>query len=112
MNFFSNLFQKDYSDINEDKLNEIIKNNKKTLILDVRSEEEFNQGHILGAINIPVNDLSFELDDILSHKDNDVIIYCRSGVRSVTAAHILNDNGFTKIYNLSGGIMSYKGELK
>lgn len=112
MNFFANLFSKKYENINGNKLNSIIKSNKNVLILDVRTPGEFKSGHIPKAKNIPVNELSSKINTLSSHKDEEVIIYCASGMRSSNASNILSKNGFNKIYNLSGGIGSYNNKLK
>ena len=111
MGFFSNMFgSKNYTNINNEQLQNIIKSNKNTLILDVRSPGEFRSGHIPNAKNIPVQELSSQIDDLDAYKDDDIIVYCASGGRSSSAVIILNDNGFNKVYNL-GGIGNYKGKL-
>lgn len=73
------------------------------LLLDVRTPEEFNQGYIEGALLIPVTELGQRLDEIEQYKDKPVLVYCRSGNRSVTASEILIDNGFTEVHNLLTG---------
>jgi rhodanese-related sulfurtransferase len=72
--------------------------------LDVRTPEEYAEGHIAGSININVNDESFELKalDTLD-KDRTVALYCRSGRRSKKAATILSDNGY-QVVELATGI--------
>ena len=84
---------KNYTDINNEYLQNIIKNNKNALILDVRTIEEFRSGHIPNAKNIPVQELSTKISNLDNYKNNDIIVYCRSGVRSSKAADILNKNG-------------------
>lgn len=100
-----------YKDISSTELNNIIKNNKDILLLDVRTKEEYNTMNIPNSINIPLNSLEYNLDDILSHTDKDIVIYCRSGKRSITAAYILNQNGFKHIYNLKQGIIGHLNYL-
>lgn len=112
MGFFSNIFKsKSYTNINNDDLENIIKNNKNTLILDVRSVGEFRSGHIPNAKNIPVQELSSKINNLDKYKDDDIVVYCASGGRSSSAANILSKNGFNKVYDL-GGIGNYKGKLK
>ncbi|MDY5210996.1 rhodanese-like domain-containing protein [Intestinibacter sp.] len=111
MGFFSDMFEnKNSNNINHEEFQNIIKNNKNTLVLDVRTIEEFRSGHIPNAKNIPVQELSTKISNLDNYKNNDIIVYCRSGVRSSKAADILNKNGFNKVYNL-GGIGNYKGKL-
>lgn len=112
MGFLSAIFKsKKYKNINNDELQQIIKNNKGALILDVRSLGEFRSGHIPKAKNIPVQEIKSRIFTLDSYKDDDVIVYCASGARSASAANILSKNGFNKVYNL-GGIGNYKGKLK
>ena len=83
-----------------------------TTIIDVRSLEEYESGHIKGAINIPVDTIKLEkLEQVIPSKDNNIIVYCRSGNRSRQAAQILIDLGYTNIYDL-GGISNWSGELE
>ena len=112
MGFLSSLFgSKKYKNINNEELQQIIKNNKDTLILDVRSLGEFRSGHIPKSKNIPVQELSSKVNTLESYKEDDIIVYCASGGRSASAANILAKSGFNKVYNL-GGIGNYKGKLK
>ena len=71
------------------------------LILDVRSPGEFSGGHIKGAINIPVDQLSANLSKLKS-KDQVIITCCASGMRSASARGILMQAGYTKVYNGGG----------
>jgi phage shock protein E len=77
-------------------------------IIDVRTKAEFQQGHIKGAINIPLNNLSNHYAKM--KKDAPVITCCASGVRSAQAKSILVANGFTQVYN-GGGWMSLRKKL-
>lgn len=73
------------------------------LLIDVRTPQEFSEGNIEGALLIPVDELSSRLDEIEAYKDKPVLVYCRSGNRSVTASNILIENGFTDVHNLLTG---------
>ena len=83
---------------------------KKTpgLLLDVRTKEEYQKGHIKGAKLIPVQELSQKIDTFTIAKDFPIYVYCRSGNRSTTASNLLIQHGYTKVYNLSGGINAWK----
>ena len=112
MGFLSGLFgTKNVNKINGVELNNMIKNNKDLLILDVRNVGEFRSGHIPNAKNIPVQELSSKINTLDAYKDEEIVVYCASGGRSSSAASILSKNGFTKVYDL-GGISNYKGKLK
>lgn len=72
------------------------------LVVDVRTPEEFAQGHVPGAINLPVEEVARWADRI--PKDRPVYLYCRSGNRSRQAAEYLKKRGYTNLYNVEGGV--------
>ncbi len=76
------------------------------VVLDVRTVEEYRQGHIQGATLIPVQILESRLASV--PKDRQVYVYCHSGVRSARAAALLARHGFTRVENMSGGIEAWK----
>lgn len=80
------------------------------LLLDVRTEPEFEQSHIPGALNIPYDMLPDALPEGTA-KDKTIIVYCRSGNRSGTARRILSKAGYTELHDF-GGISRWKGDLK
>lgn len=79
-------------------------------LIDVREVHEFKQGHIPGAVNIPLSQVRRRLDEI--PKDSPVYLYCKSGMRSKQAGKVLSKNGFCHLAHLSGGIMAWSGPLK
>jgi phage shock protein E len=74
---------------------------QKALILDVRTDDEFNARHIDGAVNIPVEDLQQRIAE-LTDKKRPVIVYCKSGGRSAKAAAMLKAAGFSQVHDLGG----------
>lgn len=78
--------------------------------IDVRTNSEFLSGHIQNSIHIPLQELANRLNEIEKIKQKNIIVYCRSGARSSNATDILLKNNF-KVQNLSGGILSWDGEL-
>ena len=72
------------------------------VILDVRTVGEFDEGHIMDAINIPVGEIADRLDELT--KEDDLLVYCRTGNRSGSAVRILSDAGYTKVYHMHEGI--------
>lgn len=84
---------------------------KGAVLLDVRTKNEFAQGHVKGAKNLDVMDRGFEAK--LQQLDPDLIYYviCRSGGRSASASRTLAAKGFQHVINVRGGIMSWKGSL-
>jgi len=74
------------------------------LLIDVRTESEFNEGHLENAINIDYETLSLNISKVVEEKDKKIIVYCRSGQRSKTAKSILENLGYSNVYDL--GAMS------
>ena len=79
------------------------------IILDVRTKEEYQGGHIKGSINISVDTLSNNLNKL--KKDKPIITCCASGMRSASAKSILKSNGFTEVYN-GGGWSSLQNKIR
>lgn len=82
------------------------------VILDVRTEDEFNEGFIANAINIDIHrgqDFVNEIEAL--DKSKNYYVYCRSGMRSAKACEIMNQLGFENAYNLIGGITEWDGEV-
>ena len=81
--------------------------NQEAIVLDVRLENEFKNGHIKGARLIPVGVLESRLKELEKFKNKDMIISCQSGNRSLRAAQILKKHGFESVHNLSGGMSAW-----
>ncbi len=83
-------------------------NKENSIIIDVRTKEEFMFGHISDATNIDYYGSDFKEKLDLVNKEVPILVYCRSGGRSSRAANIMQSLGFTEVYNLTGGIVSWK----
>lgn len=94
-------------DITVEDLKSRLDKNEKFVFLDVREEWEYDDDN-LGAINIPLADLPTRLDEIEEYKDNEIIVHCRSGARSMNAKKFLESKGFSKVRNTTGGILAYR----
>lgn len=103
-NIFKN---KNYNIISQKEAKEIIDNNDYNCILDVREEFEYNEGHIKGAILLPLGELEKNIFNVVKEKDSKILIYCRSGNRSKQAANKLAKMGYKNIYEF-GGIITWK----
>lgn len=84
--------------------------NEDALILDVREEDEYDSGHIPGAIRISAVDVAILAPDVILDKEQVILIYCKSGKRSEAAARALCDAGYVNVYDF-GGILSWEGEI-
>lgn len=102
--FFKKRTTENINNISYPKMQEMLKEDANAIVLDVRSPQEYNEGHILGAINIPEYELLTKAYNILQNKDMKIIVYCASGSRSKKAIKILKKIGFLNLYNLENGI--------
>lgn len=85
-------------------------NRENAVILDVREDNEYRDGHIVNSVHIPLSYLNDRLKELDKLKDKPVIVGCRSGQRSSQACATLKKLGFASVYNLSGGIMAWKND--
>ena len=92
----------EYGDVSIQEAIELMEQIPDLVILDVRTVSEFEDGHIEGAINIPIDEFPTRLDEL--SKDDELLVYCRTGNRSSSAVTILLDSGYTKIYHMHEGI--------
>lgn len=90
-----------YMDVSLKEAKELIESGD-VFVLDVRTVREFESEHIEGAVNINVNELTLRLDEV--PRDEAILVYCRSGSRSVTASNILLGAGYIDVYNMLGGM--------
>lgn len=99
-----------YEQITADEAYKII-NEKNTIILDVREDNEYNQGHLKNAINIPFDEITDRfISEVTSDKEQIIILYCRSGHRAMIAAETLASLGFTNLYTF-GSIDDWNYEI-
>ena len=85
---------------------------QETIILDVREQEEYDTGHIPGAVLLPVGTINAETAaDVIPETDDTVLVYCRSGNRSKTAAQALAELGYTNVFEF-GGISTWPYEVE
>lgn len=104
-----------YETINSNVAMDLIENNN-AIIIDVRTKDEYEKGHIKDSVNNPIEIISDaggtkEVFNIDYDKETVIIVYCASGVRSSKAAQILIDRGYTNVYNLDGGLINWGFEL-
>jgi rhodanese-related sulfurtransferase len=100
-----------YMNITAEKAKQIMDMEEGYIILDVRTQEEYDEGHIPGAILIPNTEIEDRAEDELTDKNQLILVYCRSGRRSKLAAEILVDLGYTNIREF-GGIIDWPYEVE
>jgi rhodanese-related sulfurtransferase len=79
---------------------------KGTVYLDVREVDEFNSGHIQGALNLPRIEIEQKIAKIVPEQSTLIVVYCAVGHRSAIAADTLQDLGYTQVLSLKGGLLS------
>lgn len=90
----------------------LIKDSKDLIIIDVRRYNEFKEKKISNAINIPVEELEWEIEELKESKDKPILVYCKAGHKSALACQMLEEEGFTNLYNLGQGLLGYKGMVE
>ena len=86
------------------------KNTTGAVLLDVRTPQEYSEGHIPGSKNVPLQTLD-KVRSVVENKDTELFVYCYSGARSRQAAAALGQMGYTNVNNI-GGISSYRGKVE
>ena len=100
-----------YVNITAEEAKQIMDTEEGYIILDVRTQEEYDQGHIPGAILISHEEIAEKAEDVLTDKDQLILVYCRSGRRSKIAAEALVELGYTNIKEF-GGIIDWPYEVE
>ena len=100
-----------YVNITAEEAKQIMDSEEGYIILDVRTQEEYDQGHIPGAILIPDTEVEVTAEEVLTDKDQLLLVYCRSGRRSKLASEILVKLGYTNIKEF-GGIIDWPYEIE
>lgn len=98
-----------FQNVSVDEAKQLLDENK-VVVLDVRTPEEFQEGHIPNATLLPLQELENRLDEL--DKDESYLIVCRSGNRSAQASEILSNHGFANIYNMTGGMGSWTDDIE
>ena len=100
-----------YVNITAEEAKQIMDSEEGYIILDVRTQEEYDEGHIPGAIVISHEEIEEKAEDVLTDKDQLILVYCRSGRRSKIAAEALAQLGYTNIKEF-GGIIDWPYEVE
>lgn len=91
------------------ELRELLKSDEPPRLIDVRTPGEFDNSHIAGAYNVPLDLLREHRDEIRQHLDDDVVLVCRSGQRAAQAEEALSQAGLSNVHILDGGMAAWEG---
>jgi rhodanese-related sulfurtransferase len=105
MNKYTDLEAKELSTAPREELESYVR-------VDVRTAEEFAEGHIPGAIHIPHDEMESRFGELIPYKSSKILLICRSGRRSVMAAEVLSKHGFDRLFNLKGGMLEWTGPVE
>ena len=105
-NIFHKYRDSNINEIDYENAKMILKNDKNAILLDVRSPQEYKEGHLENSINLPLYDIEEKCNKVLPNKENTIRIYCQSGNRSKRAMQILKKENYTNLYNIEGGMDS------
>lgn len=100
-----------YEQITAEDAKKIMDSGEEHIILDVREQDEFDAGHIPGAILLPYTEIENKAEEMLPNKDKQILVYCRSGRRSKIAAEVLARLGYTNIKEF-GDIIDWPYEVE
>ena len=102
--------EKTYQQISQETAKQMMQNDKDCVVVDVRRWDEYESGHIPGAVCIPNEEIDSEMPSELPDLDQEILVYCRSGNRSKQAAEKLVKMGYSRVYEF-GGILDWTGEV-
>jgi len=102
----SEIKKAEYHKLSAEEAKKMLDENSNAILLDVRSETEFTNSHIVGATSFPLPEIEANATNRLPDKNALILVYCRSGVRSKAAANLLVSMGYTNVYDI-GGIISW-----
>jgi rhodanese-related sulfurtransferase len=83
-------------------------NHESAIVLDIREEHEFREGHILNSKHIPISQVKGRLKELERFRNTPIIVGCRTGHRSRHACSVMRKEGFQVVYNLKGGILAWQ----
>ena len=102
--------QSEYTQIDQETAKEMMERDDGHIVIDVRRQDEYDSGHIPGAVCIPNETIGTEPPAGLEDKDQIILVYCRSGRRSKEASQKLADMGYRNVYEF-GGILEWTGDI-
>ncbi len=87
-------------------------NDDNTVVIDVREHDEFNKGHIEGAVNVPLSKIKEQTGSLDTYKSNQLLVVCQDGTRSSTAGKIITKAGLKDVFVITGGMQAWQEDYK
>ncbi len=101
-----------FKNLTAEEAYKLINENNEVFILDVRNKDEYDRGHIPGALFIPSSILPLRVHELKKYENKPILVYCASGGRSPSAVQTLVKNNFTEIYHLARGFSSWAYDIQ
>lgn len=105
-------FNRNVKNVSGSEAAKLIKENKNLVILDVRTEGEYNSGHIKGSKLMPVSEIASRIGELEKYRHRPILVHCASGGRSPKAVRVLLKNKFGPIYHMNHGLVGFTGSMK
>jgi len=105
-------FNKNVKNVSGEEAAKLIRENKDLVILDVRTKDEYQLGHINGSKLMPANDIASRISELEKFRNKPILVHCASGGRSPKAVNVLLKNKFGPIYHMNHGLTGFTGNLK
>ena len=106
------LINKNVKNVSAQEAEKLIRENKDIVILDVRTKNEYNSGHINGSKLMPVSEINSRLIELEKYRNKPILVHCASGGRSPKAVNVLLKNKYGPIYHMNHGLSGWQGQLK
>jgi len=84
-------------------------NHEDAVVVDVREDKEYNEGHVVDAMLIPFGLMEERLQELEPYRARPLVVYCRTGQRAAHACNLLRKQGFEQVYKISGGMLAWRG---
>lgn len=104
------LFSNPVPQISVAEVKQSLDNKELITILDVRTPEEYQEGHLVESALLPLDEVKAKVEQALPNKDQKIIVHCRSGARSSRAVGEMKKLGYTNVFNMSGGILAWESK--
>ena len=96
----------------DELLVELKSKQEKVVVLDVRSQQEYDSGHVPGALHIPYDELAGRVDEVKAQEADKVVVYCEAGGRAGKAEATLQEAGFENVYDLEGHMRAWRADKR
>ncbi len=107
--FIRNEMNRGGAGISTQKLVDLV-NREEAVVVDLRDKKEFDQGHLVGSLNVPYASIETRVDELTRYKERPLVLICRMGQHAGAAGTILRKKGFANVSRLNGGFMEWRNQ--